>query len=538
MALVTATGMAVAIRHDTRAVAILASLGGFLTPILLGGDTDAAGVLFTYLFVLDAGLLAAAVWRGWRELPLLALAGTQLLYWGWLGEWYRPARLVPALVAASVFYALFAAVGRRGTALLVLAAPTAYFLATRRILTPDHTAWLALLCLVLATGYFLAGRRALRLAGEGATGVVLHLALAVAFLTLAFAVHLSRYTLALVWGVEGAVLLWGGLRLETRRLRLGALVVLGLGWGRWLTLVTDRSWHDGAFLVAHPAFPAALVLGAASALAAGLYRRAGLEARGGERLAYPGLVLAACGGPALLVSVEVLQILGPRLPLAYVGVLTTVVWTLVALPLLALARGDRTRILLAVATLLLVAVGLVAVGPDARAWRSLRPELRLVGLNLRFLSGLLIVVLYGLYARVVPELPVVSRRTAARLGAIAASAAAVLLLWNLSAEVALAPIDGLGRVDADKLRSAALSVLWTLYAFAAMGVGMWRDRAALRIGAIGLFGLTVAKVLLVDLSGLDTGYRVLSFLVLGAVLMLASFVYTRYRRRSVAGEAP
>jgi uncharacterized membrane protein len=76
-----------------------------------------------------------------------------------------------------------------------------------------------------------------------------------------------------------------------------------------------------------------------------------------------------------------------------------------------------------------------------------------------------------------------------------------------------------------------LSILWTLYAFAAMAVGMRRHVAAFRIGAIALFGLTVAKVFLVDLSELDAIYRILSFLVLGAVLLAASFLYARYRAR-------
>jgi uncharacterized membrane protein len=83
-------------------------------------------------------------------------------------------------------------------------------------------------------------------------------------------------------------------------------------------------------------------------------------------------------------------------------------------------------------------------------------------------------------------------------------------------------------------RHMGLSILWTLYAFAAMGIGIQRRLAALRLGAIGLFALTVAKVFLVDLGRLDAGYRILSFVVLGVLLILASFLYTRYRAR-IAG---
>jgi uncharacterized membrane protein len=64
-----------------------------------------------------------------------------------------------------------------------------------------------------------------------------------------------------------------------------------------------------------------------------------------------------------------------------------------------------------------------------------------------------------------------------------------------------------------------------------MGIGLQRRQAALRFGAIGLFAITVVKVFLVDLDRLDAGYRILSFVVLGGLLILASFLYTRYRER-------
>src|SRR5262249_7846263 len=67
--LVTATGLALAIHHDARAIAVLANLGGFLTPVLLSENRDAAVALFAYMAVLDAGLLASAYWRPVARAP-------------------------------------------------------------------------------------------------------------------------------------------------------------------------------------------------------------------------------------------------------------------------------------------------------------------------------------------------------------------------------------------------------------------------------------------------------------------------------------
>ena len=93
MALATAVGFATALRLDSRALAVLATLGGLLTPIILNTDTDAAAALFTYLAILDLGVLLLASRRGWPGLALLAFAGTQVLYWGWLDRWYQAPRL-------------------------------------------------------------------------------------------------------------------------------------------------------------------------------------------------------------------------------------------------------------------------------------------------------------------------------------------------------------------------------------------------------------------------------------------------------------
>ena len=77
-----------------------------------------------------------------------------------------------------------------------------------------------------------------------------------------------------------------------------------------------------------------------------------------------------------------------------------------------------------------------------------------------------------------------------------------------------------------------LSVLWTLYAAAALAWGFIRSRPAVRYAALALFGLAVFKVFFVDLAAVRTAYRILSFLVLGVVLLLVSLLYQKARRPS------
>jgi uncharacterized membrane protein len=57
-----------------------------------------------------------------------------------------------------------------------------------------------------------------------------------------------------------------------------------------------------------------------------------------------------------------------------------------------------------------------------------------------------------------------------------------------------------------------------------------RDRI-LRLSGLALFFVCVLKLFLYDLRELETGYRILSFIALGVILMGVSWVYTRFRDR-------
>ena len=77
------------------------------------------------------------------------------------------------------------------------------------------------------------------------------------------------------------------------------------------------------------------------------------------------------------------------------------------------------------------------------------------------------------------------------------------------------------------IRDFAYSALWMSYGAALMFVGFWKKSAFLRYQALILIALTVGKVFLYDTSSLDRGYRILSFIALGLLLLATSFLYQR-----------
>jgi uncharacterized membrane protein len=80
-------------------------------------------------------------------------------------------------------------------------------------------------------------------------------------------------------------------------------------------------------------------------------------------------------------------------------------------------------------------------------------------------------------------------------------------------------------IDSGLAQHLALSLLWTVYASALVMTGMKHRAPLLRWQALVLFALVVTKVFLHDSSYLQRFYRIISFLILGLVLLIVSFLY-------------
>jgi uncharacterized membrane protein len=94
-------------------------------------------------------------------------------------------------------------------------------------------------------------------------------------------------------------------------------------------------------------------------------------------------------------------------------------------------------------------------------------------------------------------------------------------------------IQGASNADATFAGRLVLSLTWALYAGALIAIGVRRAYPPIRYVAMVLFGITVVKVFVADLSGLEGIYRVLGLLAVGTILLLASFLYQRRKRTDV-----
>jgi uncharacterized membrane protein len=85
-------------------------------------------------------------------------------------------------------------------------------------------------------------------------------------------------------------------------------------------------------------------------------------------------------------------------------------------------------------------------------------------------------------------------------------------------------------------KALSLSVLWLLYAAGMMAAGFVKDIKGLRLVAIMTFWVTIVKVFFYDLSELQGGYRVLSLMFLGMILLGVSYAYQRKGKKPFSKE--
>ena len=244
MVIVTASTLALSLSQDAELLASFALIGGFATPVLLSTGQNHEFVLFSYVCLLDAAILVAAILKPWRRLLWGSFAGTIILYFGWYNEYYSQDQRALTVLFAALFAALFAVIplvtrheqstrfpGPSITlTLLPLFNAAAFFLALYAMYRSETTTltWFALALAAVYLG--ISGAFKKRFPGQDTKFIhLLHVAIAIAFITIAIPLKLEAQWITIGWLVESAVLLWMSVKTQTDFLRYLAVTALTLG---------------------------------------------------------------------------------------------------------------------------------------------------------------------------------------------------------------------------------------------------------------------------------------------------------------------
>ena len=109
MIIITVFAVILSVLYDRIELGIIATIGGFITPFLVSNGEGNYIALFTYVAILNAGLIVVFYYKRWRVLNFLVFIFTQIIYVGWIvskiGDKNFPYQ--NTFVFGAVFYLMF-----------------------------------------------------------------------------------------------------------------------------------------------------------------------------------------------------------------------------------------------------------------------------------------------------------------------------------------------------------------------------------------------------------------------------------------------
>lgn len=411
MILVTATAVVFSIKYNSVSISTIALIGGFLTPLLLSTGIDNQIGLFTYIALLDIGILVLSYYREWNILRYLSFLGTYFIFALWAGKYYSCNKVMLTEIFLAVFFIVFAmqsflqnvvkGLKTRTEDLLLMFLNAfvyygiTYYIFSDSVFNKGYTGYLAFIALALAVFYFSQGYFAFKKNKENKQIIMILLGLTVTFITVAVIVQLENYWITIGWAVESLILVFLGFKLNNRELRRAGLAVTGL------VLIRLIFWDT-------------------------------------------------------YIPITEYQFLINKRTAAFVS-------------------------------------GFIAIFGSAYLYLTKNKE--------------------------------ESEKNTAKFLATTGN---LLVFWLITAEI-VSYFNFSGLVDKESSKQMTISIAWAVYSIILMIIGIFRKYSSMRLLSMIIFFITILKVFLFDISNLSTIYRIMSFIVLGVILLLAAFLYNKYK---------
>jgi len=110
MVIITGFTILLAISYNRVELAVVAILGGFGSPFMVSTGEGNYVVLFTYILILDVGMLVLAYYKKWNLVNIVSYAFTLILFGSWMAtkfESWNDSMVQGALIFATLFYLIF-----------------------------------------------------------------------------------------------------------------------------------------------------------------------------------------------------------------------------------------------------------------------------------------------------------------------------------------------------------------------------------------------------------------------------------------------
>ena len=558
MGLVTVAAGVLAVRFDSLLIAVLGILGGYGTPILLStGEANFVG-LFAYMTLLGCGILGISLKKSWHLLNYLGFFCTYALFFGSMKD-YEPAEfwnVMPFLVGFFVLYSttlfLFNIVQRTKSTMLeligLLLNAGIFFAASYQLVSEAYgqravaAVTLGLTAFYAAHVYYFLVRRI-----ADRELMLSFMGLAVFFLAVTIPLVLSREWITVSWAIQALVMLWLADKLKSEFLRQVAYLLYGIvlvrfGFmdlpaqysgalpqagemplGDYVLHLVERlvvfgvpiaSMAGAYFLLKTPQASARLAVDQANDVAQWVRTRWAVRCS----------VILVLGMAFLYLHLELNRTLGylfdpGRLPIL------TLLWLGMCLLLLYEYLASPSQPVLVILGLFIAGVLVKLVFFDLPSWEL--GEAMVYGGGYSWVDALMRLLDFGAIAAFfvlafwrhgrAPGL----RHADKMAGWLALGLAFVFLTLELNTFLSQ---------FVPALRPGGISILWSLFALGLIIGGIHKNAGALRFTGLGLFTVVGFKVFFSDLANLDQFYRIVAFILLGILILIAAFLYLKYQQ--------
>ncbi|WP_417860996.1 DUF2339 domain-containing protein [Winogradskyella sediminis] len=579
MVIFTTFTIVAAINYNRQVIAHIGLVGAYAVPFLLSDDSGKVEVLFSYIAIINIGILIISFKKYWKSLYYAAFIFTWLIFSSWIffdydySEQYYLA-LAFLMVFFFIFYITFIAyklikkeVYNSSDVILLLLNSFIFYGLGYSILIEDNIGeqLLGLFTLSNAVIHFIVSVLFYRLKLGDKKLFYLASALVMVFITITIPVQLNGNWVTLLWVTEAALLFWMG---RTKSIAIYEKLSYPLMILAFLSLIEDWSNAYNSFygydieeiftVIFNIQFLSSMLFVAAFGFILWIQRKANYVSGIQSDTFWSKLWSVVV--PAIFIlstyfafRLEIdmywdqeyhLSAIHTNLngdygnttynrDLIHFKTIWLLNYSLVFMAILAYVsiRFTKHTLLEKIAIIFNVITILLFLSQGLYAMSELR-ESYLSGLEYFAQSS------YHLWIRYVSFIflalaiftcyKFIKRQTVTKSFKIAYDILLHLsLIWVLSSEL----IHWLDIGQSSSEYKLGLSILWGVYSFLLIAFGIWKDKAYLRIGGMIFFGITLIKLFFYDIVHLNTISKTIVFVSLGVLLLITSFLYNKFKNK-------
>lgn len=559
------TGFAVALSlgYNRIELAVLAILGGFSSPFMVSTGEGNYVVLFTYILILDVGMLVLAYFKKWNLVNIICYTLTVLLFGSWLSTRFDSAQesmIVGALLFATAFYLVFFAMNIinnlkerllfKGIEITILLSNTFLYYAAGMILLDNETGtdYKGLFTVLLALFNFVFAYTLYKKVKADKNLVYLLIALVLTFISLAAPVQLEGNYITLFWAAEAVLLLWLSQKSGIRLMKLGSVIVMGLMlislFMDWELIYNNYS-GEGLSIILNKGYITSLFSIGSLIATLLLLRFENEESQSRVRAYRSALQVALC------VVVYISQLLEMRYQFFFYEVgyaaQNVMIGTYNMFFILCLLLFERKWITQEKVKEAFSFWGVFAMLAYlfyyhdyilAARYDYLFTALAGTGFYFHYVLIALLIGIAAITLRKMRKLTAFNYKTKDAYAWFYVFFFVFLASAELDHIVVLLSGTDFNNLDHVLTQNHKIGypILWGLSSFILIAIGLKRKKRHLRIISLTLFLITIIKLFVLDIQGISEGGKIAAFISLGLLLLVVSFMYQRLKKMLLMDE--